>query len=90
MKKPFRAWQGVGSDGKNVYVTSDRSEKFTLSNTISVYDIDGNYIKELKRAYIGKDSHNRFMSFGDCYVSSGFLYTTTSGFKNNLFAHYAL
>lgn len=82
MKKPFRAWQGVGSNGKTVYVTSDRSEKFTLSNTISVYDLDGNYIKEIKRAYTGTDSHNRFMSFGDCYVSSGFLYATVYNFNS--------
>lgn len=48
MKKPFRAWQGVGANGKSVYVTTDRSEKFSLLNTISVYDLEGNFIKELK------------------------------------------
>lgn len=82
MKKPFRAWQGVGANGKSVYVTTDRSEKFSLLNTISVYDLEGNFIKELKRAYTGKDTHNRFMSFGDCYVSSDFLYATVYNFNS--------
>ncbi|GGF72792.1 hypothetical protein GCM10010912_17520 [Paenibacillus albidus] len=83
MQKNFRAWQGVGSNGKLIYVTTDRNEKFSLSNTISVYGIKGNFIKEKTKAYIGMDSHKRFMSFGDCYVSGDFLYATVYNFNSS-------
>ncbi|MEK3792047.1 hypothetical protein MKX42_10020 [Paenibacillus sp. FSL R7-0204] len=83
MKKDFRAWQGVGSDGKVVYVTSDRDENFLLSNTISEYKINGDFITEKTEAYTGKDPSNRFMSFGDNYVLGDFLYATVYNFNSS-------
>jgi hypothetical protein len=83
MNKEFRAWQGIGSDGEIVYVTSDRDENFSLSNTISAYKIDGEFITEKKEAYTGKDPSNRFMSFGDNYVLNNFLYATVYNFNSS-------
>ncbi|AIQ43960.1 hypothetical protein MKX70_08600 [Paenibacillus sp. FSL R7-0312] len=82
MNKFFRAWQGVGADKKYIYVTSDRDTKFSLSNTISVYDVSGKYVVEKQSAYTGKDKQGRFMSFGDCFVSNSFLYATVYNFNS--------
>lgn len=83
MKNFFRAWQGVGADQERIYVTSDRDSNFTLSNTISVYDVSGKYITEKKNAYAGRDVKGRFMSFGDCFVSGTYLYATVYNFNSS-------
>lgn len=70
----FRTWQGVASDGEYIYVTTDRNASFELQNFVSVYSMDGEFIKEKIDAYTGKDSKGRFMSFGDAKVINGFLY----------------
>jgi len=68
MIKPFRAWQGVCTDGTYIYVTSDRDTNFSLSNTITKLDMYGNFISEKTAAYTGLDTGGRFMSFGSCYT----------------------
>lgn len=83
MNKEFRAWQGVGSDGEVVYITSDRDENFELSNTISAYKVDGKFFTEKTEAYTGKDPSGRFMSFGDNYVLNNFLYATVYNFNSS-------
>lgn len=83
MNKYFRGWQGVGVDKEKIYVTSDRDTEFSLSNTISIYDVSGKYLTEKQSAYTGKDNQGRFMSFGDCFVSDGFLYATVYNFNSS-------
>lgn len=71
-----RAWQGVAVDDKNIYVTTDRDENFGLEDIISVYTLDGRFIKEKRNAYTGKDSEGKFMSFGDGTIIDGHLFVT--------------
>ncbi|MFD2614511.1 hypothetical protein [Paenibacillus gansuensis] len=82
VKEKFGAWQGVATDGKNIYVTSDRNEDFKLQNSITVYNKDGNYVKKIYDAYQGKDAHGRFMSFGDGTVINHKLYMTVYNFNS--------
>jgi hypothetical protein len=81
MDKKFRAWQGVASDGKDIFITSDRDEDFKLSNTITVYSKDGVFKTEKTDAYMEKDEKQRFMSFGDCAVIDGYLFASVYNFN---------
>lgn len=78
----YRFWQGVASDGKFLYTTSDRDENFKLENIISVYSLKGDLIKEKRLAYTGTDSNGYFMSFGDATVIDGFLFATVYNFNS--------
>ncbi|WP_311077953.1 MULTISPECIES: hypothetical protein [Paenibacillus] len=80
--KNYRAWQGVASDGTNIYITSDRDENFKLSNTISTYTMDGSFVTEKTNAYTETDQKGLFMSFGDCYITDGYLYATVYNFNS--------
>ncbi|MFD0716767.1 hypothetical protein [Paenibacillus sp. GCM10027626] len=79
--KDYRMWQGVASDGNNIYVFSDRDEKFELNNIISVYSLDGKFIKEKTEAYTQKSRTGKFMSFGDGSVINGSLYVPVYDFN---------
>lgn len=74
--KPYRAWQGVSTDGEFIYVVTDRDEDFNLQNIISVYDMKGNFVREKTNAYTGTDPQGKFMSFGDCTIIDGELFVT--------------
>ncbi|WP_226003157.1 hypothetical protein [Paenibacillus sp. BJ-4] len=80
--KNYRAWQGVASDGTHIYITSDRDENFKLSNTISTYTMDGTFVTEKTNAYAETDQKGLFMSFGDCYITDGYLYATVYNFNS--------
>lgn len=82
IEKNFRAWQGVASDGTHIYLTSDRDENFKLSNTISVYTMNGVFVTEKTKAYTETDQRGLFMSFGDCYIIDGYLYATVYNFNS--------
>ncbi|BCG61272.1 hypothetical protein [Paenibacillus sp. URB8-2] len=82
MKVMYSAWQGVASDGRYIYITSDRDGNFNLSNTISVYGVDGKFIYSLPKAYKKTDSNGNFMSFGDCTVINDSLYATVYNFNS--------
>ncbi|WP_416381834.1 hypothetical protein [Paenibacillus polymyxa] len=75
---PFRSWQGVCTDGKYIYLTTDNPESGIQDdeNIISVYDMYGNFVAEKRNAYTGKDSGGLFMSFGDISFIDGRLYVT--------------
>ncbi|WP_260482992.1 hypothetical protein [Paenibacillus polymyxa] len=75
---PFRAWQGVCTDGKYIYLTTDNPESGIQDdeNIISVYDMYGNFVDEKRNAFTGKDSGGLFMSFGDISFIDGRLYVT--------------
>lgn len=79
--KDYRMWQGVASDGKYIYVFSDRDENFELENIISVYTLDGKFVKEKTEAYTQKSTTDKFMSFGDGRVINGYLYVTVYDFN---------
>lgn len=83
LKVEYSGWQGVATDGKFIYVSSDRDENFALQNKISVYTMDGKYVKEKKDAYTRTDESERkfFMSFGDLSYIDGYLYGTV--YNNN-------
>lgn len=72
----YRAWQGVAADSQYIYVLTDRSENFGLQNVISVYDKNGNFVKEKLHAYTGVDLNGYFMSFGNCAIINEKLYAT--------------
>jgi len=80
-KDKFRAWQGVCTDGKYLYVTTDRNEKFELENIISVYTIDGKFVSEKRKAYTKPDSKGKFMSFGQGTIIDGKMYVTAYNFN---------
>ncbi|AIQ14758.1 hypothetical protein [Paenibacillus durus] len=82
MKVMYSAWQGVASNGKYIYITSDRDKNFRLSNTISIYTNHGEFIKSIPNAYTKTDSSGKFMSFGDCTFINGFLYVTAYNFNS--------
>lgn len=81
-----RFMQGVCSDGSNIYATTDQDVNFKQSreneitwdnnNIISVYDMNGNFIKEKKNIYGDLSSKGLFMSFGDCSYIDGDIYAT--------------
>lgn len=73
-KTDYRFWQGVASDGKYLYMTSDRNENFDLENIISIYTLDGKLVSEKRNAYTDTDNSGRFMSFGDGTIIDNFLY----------------
>lgn len=72
----YRAWQGVATDGTYIYVATDRDENFGLQDIISVYDMNGNFVKEKLNAYTGTDPQGKFMSFGGFSIIDGVLFAT--------------
>lgn len=76
LKTPYSGWQGVATDGENIYISTDRDKNFELMNTISVYSMDGEYINEINNAYTKTDTKDRFMSFGDLTFIEGYLFAT--------------
>lgn len=82
LTSPYRAWQGVASDGKFLYVISDRNKNFNLENIISKYDLRGNLIQEKKSAYNPFPTGD-FYSFGDATVIDKKLYVTAYNFNDN-------
>ncbi len=81
----YRVSQGVAVYDGNIYVTTDVSDvdkNFNLDvaqtvyseDIISVYTLDGEFLKEKRNAFTEVDSQGRFMSFGDVKVIDGFLY----------------
>lgn len=75
---PFRAWQGVCTDGEYIYLATDNPESGIQDdeNIISVYDMYGNFVDEKRNAFTGKDSGGLFMSFGDISCIDNRLYVT--------------
>jgi hypothetical protein len=82
LKNKYRGWQGVDTDGKYIYVATDRNSNFNLEDIISVYTMNGTFIKEKRKAYTGTDSSGKFLSFGDCKIINGFLYATAYNFNS--------
>lgn len=82
MKVKYSAWQGVATDGREIFITSDRDQEFKLSNTISVYAKTGEYIRNLPNAYSRTDPAGNFMSFGDCTYIDGFLFIPVYNFNS--------
>lgn len=66
-----RAWQGVASDGTDLYVVTDETGS-GFGNIISKYDMTGTFIKEQTNAY--NPDPNQFYSFGNGTVINGKLY----------------
>lgn len=78
---PYRAWQGVATDGSRIYLSTDRNERFELENILSVHDLEGRMVRELRNAYTGKDSGGRFLSFGNLTVEGSRLWATVYNFN---------
>lgn len=80
----FRAWQGVCTDGKYIYVVTDNPETGVTQdeNIISVYDMFGNFVAEKRNAYAGADSAGRFMSFGTMSYLDGLLYVPVYNYNS--------
>lgn len=85
--KNNRSYQGVCSDGTYIYTTTDQDENFKINgysgevqwdnnNIISVYDMEGNFIREKKNVYDDLSPKGLFMSFGDCSVIDGAIFAT--------------
>jgi len=76
--EPFRAWQGVCTDGTYIYLVTDNPETGIQDheNIISVYDLEGNFIYEKRNAYSRVDSDGKQMSFGDISFINNVLYVT--------------
>lgn len=77
MDRPYRAWQGVVTDGNNFYVTTDRSNNFKLDDIIEKYSLNGNILATDTNAYNVKDPSGKFMSFGSPEIIGNQLYVTT-------------
>lgn len=79
-----RAWQGAYYWNEHVIVATDRDETFsaenagagTLENIITIYDLKGNFVSELRDAYTTTDPGGKFMSFGAPFVEADYLYMT--------------
>lgn len=78
-----RLYQGVATDGTYIYATTDQDVNFKNdngnvtwdnNNIISVYDMQGNFIREKKNVYEKLSVLGNFMSFGDINYIDGYLY----------------
>jgi len=82
--KPFRAYQGVATNGNYIYTSTDQDSNFKLeptvawdnNNIISVYDMNGTFINEKKEIYAARSKLGNFMSLGDITYIDGFLFGT--------------
>lgn len=69
-----RASQGVATDDRYMYLTTSLNEKGQRENIISVYTLDGKFLKEKRNASSELDRDGRFMDFGDATVVDEYLY----------------
>lgn len=76
LSEKYLAWQGVATNGKYIYVATDRDKNFNLEDIISVYDMKGTLIKEKHNAYTMKDSNGKFMSFGGISIIKNEMFAT--------------
>lgn len=76
LSEKYRGWQGIATDGTDIYVVTDRDKNFNLEDIISVYDRKGNFIKEKHNAYTKTDTNGKFMSFGGISINHNKLYAT--------------
>lgn len=74
VNSPHRASQGIATDGQQLFLTSSVNEKGKPENIISVYSMDGKFIKEKRNASQATDPDGRKMEFGDATILGTNLY----------------
>lgn len=71
-----RAAQGIATDTYHLFLTTSINEFGKRENIISVYDMDGKFVKEKRNASNIVDRDGRHMDFGDAFAINGSLYIT--------------
>ena len=72
----FRCFQGVAYWNGHVIASTDRDAAFRFENIITMYDLAGNRVSELRAAYTVGDRTGKHMSFGSPTVIGDHLYLT--------------
>src|SRR5690348_6881121 len=73
---PHRASQGIATDSHHLFLTTSINQSGKRDNIISVYDLQGKFLKERRNATNIVDRDGRFMDFGDASVIDNRLYVT--------------
>lgn len=74
VEKPHRASQGIATDSDHIFLTTSINESGKRENIVSVYDMQGKFVKEQRNASKIVDRDGRPMDFGDASILENHLY----------------